>query len=244
MSRSNATGRVQWEPRDLGLCEAQFLSTWGVLASAGLVYQWVDRAKGRDLVQEWASGPALIDPNPTYNGKPTFRFHHDTAPLSSAWWAAAPQPTSWYWVGHSAGDLGEQLVFDWIGEHGLDHVGPRQRLLFTDAGEVSLFAGSTIGTAAGCPEIYAPFVMRMILNGAGSSVRIYQAGVATELLAGDAGANGLGSIRLGFDAAEVPTPSDLDVAALVVYSRLLTGAENDKLIKYLGQAYGIDTGVV
>lgn len=232
------SGRVGWTPLEVPNCEASFVSTWGLLSSGGLVYQWVDRARGRDLVApDPTKRPALVAASASYNNRPTIRFNLTPGmSLDAPPWASMAQPSTFYYVGHA-----------------ISHPGADQALVATPPSaswqNLTIINDSVLRMAAGVPRDavtnmwQTPFIAKAVYDGVNSTLTIYQGGAATVLLPpGDVGAGARVSLRLGGSFLGTQ-PLDGELAALLIYSAVPSAPDSDRVVKYLGSLYGIATGL-
>lgn len=219
---SLSTG-VLWYRADLGV------SIDGV---SGKVVGWADQIGTYDLVQTTeAQQPTLAASDVNFNGQSSIQFDGNDW-LDAAADLGLAQPCWWAWVARVANGADYQTIGD-------AKSGTRQIERVNAGEQTSCFAGlANVESAVSITTTTVLFIVQF--NGASTTHRISSSSVA---VTGNAGANAMGTLRVGAAPAGVyPLLSGSAIAEGIAGTGVLGGGDVDELallIAYVNDRYGL-----
>lgn len=202
------------------------------LADNDPVTTWADLSgNGYDLAQATAGNKPLYK---TGSGSPYVYFDGTNDYMAKTFGATYTQPNTiilLFQLRDSAGAV-NQVVFD-----GID---ANRNVLYHNATHphmFSLFAGNSIYNYT-YPEIGKYCIFTNIFNGVSS---LFRSSKSPIFLNGDAGTSSLTGLTLGCRYTSLEQYAKINVAELMVYSKLLSSYEIYQIEDYLSQKWGLKT---
>jgi hypothetical protein len=215
---------------------AWYRADLGVTQVAGVVSQWNDSSgagdANRNLSQSTAaSKPAFTASNANFNGKPTIDTDGVDDFLDSGTFSggAYAQPITMYIVARSNSlATGPSLVDSPTVNREVPFIG--------GGGEVNMFAGAVITSAAGAWTNATTHVTCFVWNGASSAAYVDRYNTAT--VTGNPGAASFDAIRVGYTAAG-SRQFNGSYGEIIVYSGAHNATTRQSIMQGLGTRYGV-----
>lgn len=231
--RPRATG---FNPKSISGLEAWYAADVASSITIGTgVQQWSDLSgKGRHLTQAVTNDQPL-NTITTLNGKPVVTFDGTSDFMRTSAFSLS-QPFQVFAAWRMNNPVSGQYFMD-----GRIGSGARNTEVLAFAGPVqlTLFSGALFSTsgATATAGISAFNVWDIEFNGASSRIRLRKTAVNQT---GNAGTNPFLGLTLGANgAATAASFSNSDIAELLIYSRVLSESEADKVRKHLGTKWGL-----
>jgi hypothetical protein len=198
------------------------------------VQKWADLSgNGRDLIQDTTNNQPLHN-SVTLNGKPTVTFDGTNDSLRTANFTSS-QPYAFFsaFRFETSSATGQRAL-----DFGTSGVSRSGELIRIAQNEWWLFSGSIMNGSAFPASSFETFnIWDVEVNGASSIIR-YRKNVHT--ISGNAGANNGTRLTVGGDSnATAASNANISMAELLVFSRVLSVSEADKIRAYLGKKYNL-----
>jgi hypothetical protein len=202
------------------------------------VQKWADLSgNGRDLIQDTTNNQPAYN-SVTLNGKPTVTFDGTNDSLRSGSFSVS-QPYTFIAVFRyeAAFVSGQPRIFD-AGNPATHRSGEVFRGGTDDMRMYSSPGGGTVvGNLAPAGSVQSFGIWDFEFNG-GSSILRYRKNVYTA--SGSIGGNGALRLTMGADLNATPgSPSNASVAEFLMYGKVLSASEGDKVRAYLGKKYNL-----
>ncbi len=168
-----------------------------------------------------ANQPTHVISDVNYNGQSVVSFDGNDFLDGIAFSSVIAQPTTIFIVGNFGG----------INEAFLDATGGANRNVVFTSANFSINAGATLAGSANNTNVH---IFECIFNGGGSELILD----GTSDVAGNAGANSLGSLRIGQNSAGALSLTG-KVAEITIYDALASAADRLRIRTYLSARYNI-----